>query len=456
MNRNLITIGCLAATLGLQAQTQRPTNFIIINCDDLGYGDLGAFGHPTIHTPHLDRMAFEGQRWTSFYVTSSVSSPSRASLLTGRLPVRSGMYGNERLVLFPDSPQGLPESEITIATLLRNNGYTTACVGKWHLGHLPESMPLQHGFDYFYGIPFSNDMSKKEQRLLFSNYDYEFELPFHNQNETIEFEPDQTQLTKRLTEYSISFIEKNRDNPFFLYLAHPMPHIPLYASEDFFGKSKRGLYGDAVEELDWSIGQIMNVLRENGIENNTIIIFTSDNGAWLNFGLDGGTSGLLKDGKGSTYEGGFRVPTIIWGGGVVPATVSSMGSTLDIFPTLSEIAKIELPQDRAIDGISLTNVLFQNEESLREYFPFFIGNRLHAFRRNNYKIHLLSGASSYGVRVPETSLPLLYDVEQDPSERFDISTQQPELIEELMREAEKFLLGLEIKESLFDLPAVRK
>ncbi len=224
-------------------------NFIVIFCDDLGYGDLSCFGHPTIKTPSLDKMASEGQKWTNFYVSASVSSPSRAGLLTGRLGVRTGMYGDNKVVLYPNSPQGLPESELTIASLLKQSGYATACVGKWHLGHKEPYLPLNHGFDYFYGIPFSNDMSRNEQKLK-GNPNYKFELPFYNQLQIIETEPDQTQLTKRLTEYAVSFIEQHTEDPFFLYLAHPMPHIPLYSSSSFEGKSVRGKYGDAVEEID--------------------------------------------------------------------------------------------------------------------------------------------------------------------------------------------------------------
>ncbi|MDR0506984.1 MAG: sulfatase-like hydrolase/transferase, partial [Dysgonamonadaceae bacterium] len=251
--KDLLGIAGLLFPAILPAKTPDKPNFIIINCDDLGYGDLSCFGHPSIFTPNLDRMAIEGQKWTSFYVSAAVSSPSRAGLLTGRLGVRTGMYGNEKEVLFPDSPEGLPENERTIASLLKEAGYTSACVGKWHLGHTDKSMPWNHGFDYFYGIPFSNDMSRKEQQKT-GNPNYRFELPFYNQQQVVELEPDQTLLTKRLTEYAVSFIEKEKEHPFFLYLAHPMPHVPLYASGEFQHKSLRGLYGDVVEEIDWSVG----------------------------------------------------------------------------------------------------------------------------------------------------------------------------------------------------------
>ena len=430
------------------------TNFIIINCDDLGYGDLGCFGHPTIKTPFLDQMACEGQKWSSFYVSSAVSSPSRAGLLTGRLGVRTGMYGNKKEVLFPDSPEGLPQTEQTIASLLKTAGYSTACVGKWHLGHKTESFPLNHGFDYFYGIPFSNDMSKKEQELM--NHHYSFELPFYDQEKIIEKEPDQTQLTKRLTEYAVSFIKKEKDKPFFLYLAHPMPHIPLYASEDFQGKSIRGKYGDAVEELDWSAGQILQALYDNGLSENTLVIFTSDNGPWLTYGLDGGSSGLLKDGKASTCEGGFRVPCIFWGKMVTSALISDQGSTLDILPTFCEIAGIKLPEDRVYDGVSLVNTLTNKIQSSRKVFPYFRGSELYAFRKDNYKIHFITRAAYGSGDKTFHAVPLLYDIEKDPGEQYNISSEYPEIVKLLIAEAEQFLSKIQIQNSLFDLPVSTK
>lgn len=425
-------------------------NFIIINCDDLGYGDLGCFGHPTIKTPHLDRMACEGQRWTSFYVSAAVSSPSRAGLLTGRLGIRTGMYGNKREVLFPDSPQGLPQNEITIASMLKKGGYTNACVGKWHVGHQSESMPWNHGFDYFYGIPYSNDMSKKEQALM-GNIHYQNELPFYNQQEIIEKDPDQTQFTKRLTEYAVSFIQKEKDKPFFLYLAHPMPHIPLYSSEAFQGKSIRGKYGDAVEEIDWSVGQILQTLIENGLNENTLVIFTSDNGPWLPYGLDGGSAGLLKDGKASTCEGGFRVPCIFWGNEIIPTLISGMGSTMDLLPTFCEMAGVQLLSDREYDGKSLKNTLFQKENTPHDIYPFFRGNELYAFRKGKYKIHFISRAAYGSADKTIHAVPLLYNIEEDPGEQFNIASRHPQIVQEIVQEAKKYLAGIQTKESIFDM-----
>lgn len=448
---SLITTSAFIMTGNAQAtDLESPTNIILINCDDLGYGDLGCYGHPTIKTPNLDQMACEGQRWTSFYVTSAVSSPSRAGLMTGRLGVRTGMYGDKRSVLFPDSPEGLPQSELTMATLLKQKGYISACIGKWHLGHKEESLPLKHGFDYFYGIPYSNDMSKKEQILMGNNY-YNTELPFYQQGKIIETEPDQTQLTKRLTEYAVSFIEKQKEKPFFLYLAHPMPHIPLYASEAFQGKSIRGKYGDAVEEIDWSVGQVLDALKKYNLDSNTLVIFTSDNGPWLSYGIDGGSAGLLKDGKGSTCEGGFRVPCIMWGKNIKSGIVTDMASTLDLLPTFCELAGVKLPEDREYDGESLTQVLYHKTDSPREIYPFFRGKEMYAFRKGKYKIHFIS-RPAYG---PDDrtihATPLLYDIENDPGEQYNIASKHPDIVKRLSEKAKEYLSTLVIKESIFDL-----
>lgn len=444
----LVMVNCFCADAG-EKKGDKP-NFIIINCDDLGYGDLGCFGHPTIKTPNLDRMACEGQRWTGFYVSAAVSSPSRAGLLTGRLGVRTGMYGNEREVLFPDSPKGLPESELTIASVLKQAGYVNACVGKWHVGHQSESMPWNHGFDYFYGIPYSNDMSKREQALM-GNICYETELPFYNQQEIIEKDPDQTQFTKRLTEYAVSFIKEKKDETFFLYLAHPMPHVPLYSSEAFQGKSIRGKYGDAVEEIDWSVGQIIETLTDYGLDKNTLVIFTSDNGPWLPYGLDGGSAGLLKDGKASTCEGGFRVPCIFWGNHIIPSLVTGMGCTMDLLPTFCDLSGTTLPTDRQYDGLSLKNTLLHNDNPSRDIYPFFRGNELYAFRKGKYKIHFISRAA-YG--SPDKTMhvvPLLYNIEQDPGEQYNIAKKHPEIVKEIVKEAQDYLTGIQIANSIFDM-----
>ena len=294
-------------------------NIIVIFADDMGYGDVGVFGHPTILTPNLDKLAFEGQKWTNFYVAAPVCTPSRAGIMTGRLPVRSGMCSDKHRVLFNNSKGGLPESEITIASALKNAGYATACIGKWHLGHLQPFDPNSHGFDYYYGIPYSNDMdhafpdSMNYVMACLNPKPKYFNVPLKRNHETIEQPADQTTITRRYTQETIKFIEEHKNEPFFIYMAQSMPHVPLFPSVDFKGKSLRGTYGDVIEEIDWSVGEVVKALEANGLEKNTLIVFTSDNGPWIVFGERAGSSGLLKGGKGGTYEGGMREPAIFWG-----------------------------------------------------------------------------------------------------------------------------------------------
>ena len=284
------------------SETIRP-NLVVIFCDDLGYGDLGTFGHPTIRTPNLDRMAQEGQKWTHFYAAASVCTPSRAALLTGRLPVRNGMMSPKSRVLFPDSASGIPENEVTLAEALRAQGYATGCVGKWHLGHLPQYLPTNNGFDSYFGIPYSNDMDqtrKGSTRDLVKTARIEYwNVPLLRDREVVERPADQRTITKRYSEEAVRFIRENRERPFFLYLAHSLPHVPLFASEEFLGTSKRGLYGDVVEEIDHGVGQIMQTLTDLGIAERSLVVFTSDNGPWLPYKEHGGSAGLLREGKGS-------------------------------------------------------------------------------------------------------------------------------------------------------------
>ena len=333
-------------------QGRATPNIIIVFADDLGYGDLGSYGHPSIATPNLDRMAREGQRWTNFYAAASVCTPSRASILTGRLSVRNGMASHKRRVLFPDSKYGLPHDEITLAEQLKKAGYSTACIGKWHLGHRETDLPTNHGFDYYFGIPYSNDMDMVHH-LSWQDYWQQpdsliktehFNVPLIRNTTILERPADQHSITGRYTEETIDFIKRNKERPFFIYLAHSLPHIPLFVSKPFEGRSRRGLYGDVIEEIDHGIGKILETLREQSLENNTLVIFTSDNGPWLTFGKNGGSAGLLKAGKGTTYEGGMRVPGIFWGPGYIePAVVYELGSTLDLFVTLSLMAGTDLP-----------------------------------------------------------------------------------------------------------------
>ncbi|HEX6069762.1 MAG TPA: sulfatase [Longimicrobiaceae bacterium] len=427
------------------AQDPRP-NIIVIFADDLGYGDLGLYGHPTIRTPNLDRMAAEGIKLTQFYTAASVCTPSRAGLLTGRLPVRSGMAGDRSRVLFPNSTGGLPQSEITIAEALKERGYATAAIGKWHLGHLPEFLPRRHGFDLYYGIPYSNDMESAQRG--------DPPLPLMRNEEIIEQPADQTTLTRRYTEVAIDFMRANRDRPFFIYLPHTFPHVPLYASDAFRGRSPRGIYGDVVEEMDWSVGRILEALREMGIAERTLVVFTSDNGPWLTQGLEGGTAGLLREGKGSTWEGGMRVPAIAWWPGTIaPARVSqALATTMDLFPTAVAMAGATPPADREMDGVSLLPLLRGEREEVRETVFFYRGTRLFAVRKGAWKGHFVT-QSGYGGGPAQTHEPLaLYRLDQDPSEIHDVAADHPQVVAELLAEAERHRATLAPVVSQLDLP----
>ncbi len=414
-------------------------NFVIIFCDDLGYGDIGAFGHPTINTPNLDRLASEGQRWTSFYVAASVCTPSRAGLLTGRLPIRSGMCDDRHRVLFPNSFGGLPQSEITIARALKQAGYTTACIGKWHLGHLPEYLPTNHGFDYYYGIPYSNDMDAETDGAQTI-----YNVPLHRNLEIIERPAEQTTLTKRYTEESIKFIHKNKDSHFFLYLAHTMPHIPLFRSGDFEDVSLRGLFGDVIEEIDWSTGEIIKALKDAGIERNTLVLFTSDNGPWAIMKLNGGSPGILTGEKGATFEGGMREPTIFWWPGrIPPGTVMDMGATMDIFPTFCKLAGVEVPGDRVYDGGDISQALFGTGHTDRDVVFYYRGSRIFAVRKGPYKAHFITKTAYGRDDEMQHDPPLLFHLEHDPSELYNIADQHPGVIEDIRTEVEKHRQTLE-------------
>jgi arylsulfatase A-like enzyme len=411
-------------------------NFIIIYCDDLGYGDIGPYGNKVHRTPNLDRMAAEGVVFTDFYVTSGVCSPSRSSLMTGSYAQRVDMHVNARpwgsvgrQVLFPKAQKGLNPNEITIAEILKEQGYSTACIGKWHLGDQPDFLPTKQGFDYYYGIPYSNDM----------NRDY-CPLPLMKGEIVIEAPVDQNTITKRYTEEVISFIDKNKDKPFFVYLPHAMTHNPLHAGEEFRGKSANGIYGDAVEEIDWSTGQILDYLKEIGIEKNTMVVFSSDNGAASRFG---GTNQPLSGWKGSTMEGGMRVPGIFWWPETLkPLTVeNSMATTMDLLPTIAYLAEGKLPVDRILDGYNIFD-LMNGESTKSPYnaFYYYQLEQLQAIRLGPWKLHLPLD-SMYGnfhtAQIVEGRPMALYNLEVDIKETNNISAQHPEIVDDLLKEAEK-------------------
>jgi arylsulfatase A-like enzyme len=424
-----------AAPSSVAADAPRP-NVVFILADDLGYGDLSSYGATGIETPQIDRLAREGLRFTDFYSAGNTCSPSRAALMTGRYPLRSGVNA----VLFHDTPEGLPQSEVTLAELLRDAGYYTGMIGKWHLGNTDEFMPWNHGFDEFFGVAHSNDEKN------FFLYDGPHRIPE---------EVDQSRLIRRYTDRALEFLERasQRDQPFFLYLAHDAPHIPLYPSEGFVGRSRRGTYGDVVQELDASVGEILEALESLGIDDETIVVFTSDNGPWLAMRDWGGSAGGLREGKTTTFEGGHRVPALVRWPGRVPAgtEVRAMANMMDWFPTLAALAGGRLADDRPIDGRSLAGVLSGRGD--REATPFFYyrlrvpfgdpAASIGAVRDGRWKLvlpqrgypHLLEPLVKAGLYRHGL---LLFDLEADRGEQHDVSADHPDVVARLREEIDRF------------------
>jgi arylsulfatase A-like enzyme len=480
----LITLSACSqkpTTVGASDINARPPNIIILFAHDLGYGDLGSYGHPYIRTPELDQLARLGQRWTDFYVAAPVCSPSRAALLTGRLPVRSGLYGDQVRVYFPAEPGGFPADEVSIAEALKQRGYAAGIFGKWHLGDAEHAYPTQHGFDEWLGIPYSNDMnwvdepSFDEMRAMAARGELEerariyaprpgkyaepreeyFASPLitstANGESSIEQPVAQSNLTRRYTQAAIDFMGRNADKPFLLYLPYTMPHTPLFRSDEFAGTSLGGRYGDVVEEIDSSVGEIRRAVESLGLAENTLIIFSSDNGPWLTMKEEGGSAGLLRMGKGSTFEGGVRVPAIFyWPGKIEPRVVSEIGSTLDVFATVMGLA--DLDNSTGIDGYDLAPVLFRGEASPRAELPYYRGGTLYAYRVDNWKLHfLLEGA--YGQPPERTQLPTpeLYNLSRDPAEKFNVAAENPEVVERILNAVQRHQEGLDKQPPLFDI-----
>ena len=444
-------VGRLGMLDASTARAEKP-NFVIIMADDLGYGDLACYGHPTIRTPELDRMAAEGMRLTQFYSGSPVCTPSRAALMTGRYPARSGLCGQRR-VLFPDSIGGLPDSEITLAEALAPAGYRSTCIGKWHLGYQPQYLPPNHGFEHYFGIPYSNDMGAETAGGRLRGWP---KTPLIRDLAVVEEDPDQTQLTRRYTEEAIAFLREaaTGDQPFLLYLPHTMPHVPIFASEKFKGSSPRGLYGDVITELDWSTGEILRTLRETGLAANTLVFFTSDNGPWLSQGLGGGSAGLLREGKGSTWEGGVRVPGIAWWPEHVPAgrVSPAIASAMDLFTTCVALAGAPQPKDRPIDGLDISPVLLHDEPGPRQTLFFYRDTEVTAVRHGPWKAHFKT-QSGYGQPKPDAHEPaLLYHLDRDPSEKIDVAARQPDIVAELTRLASEHTASFQPAPSQLDAP----
>jgi len=434
------------------AHAEKP-NIIIIFADDLGYGDLGCYGHPSIRTPHLDRMAREGMRFTDFYSAAEVCTPSRAALLTGRYPIRSGMCHNQFRVLRNISTGHLPENEVTLAELLKGQGYATGYVGKWHLGvwaNNPAGHPKNHGFDFAYGLPHSNDMDPQPGRTKEEDSkedpDQKFWAPPLFEGESLIEKPaDQTTLTRRYTEQAVKFIGEKKGGPFFLYFPHTFPHTPLYASEQFRGKSPRGRYGDVVEEIDWSVGQVLDAVRQAGIEKNTFVFFSSDNGPWLIRNLAGGSAGLLRDGKGSTWEGGMRVPGIAWMPGKVAAgaVCREVASTMDLFTTCATWAGAKVPADRPIDGLDITPLLTATGTVKRDGYFYYRGPTLFAVRLGKWKAHYLTQAGYFQPKPEPRDPPLLFDLSADPGESFNVAAEHPDVLRDIAAAVERHRANLQ-------------
>lgn len=445
MNNKLLLLSALG-TLSVPCMANDPANVIIINLDDVGYGDFsfnGAYGYKT---PNIDKMAAEGMRFTHFLAAQPISGASRAGLLTGCYPNRIGFSGAPG----PGSDYGIHPDEMTLGELVKQKGYNTAIYGKWHLGDAPQFLPLQNGFDEYYGLPYSNDMwpFHPQQGEIFNFPD----LPTYEGNKIIGYNTDQTKFTTDYTDRTIQFIKKNKNKPFFIYLAHSMPHVPLAVSDKFKGKSEQGLYGDVMMEIDWSVGEVLRTLRELGLEENTLVVLTSDNGPWTNYGNHAGSAGGLREAKATTFDGGNRIPCIMyWKGKIEPGTTcNKLASNIDLLPTVAEVTGSPLPK-RKIDGVSLMPLVRgEKDANPRKSFVYYYNrNDLEAVTDGMFKLVFPHKYVTYGAYVPGndgqpgklTNIDLtkaeLYDLRRDPGERYDVLSQYPQEASKLMEIADK-------------------
>lgn len=457
---SLVLFSCAEKKKELQPEV--PPNVILIFTDDQGYQDVGTFGSPNIETPNLDQMAKDGIKLTSFYSAQPICSASRAGILTGCYPNRIGIHN----ALGPDSPTGINALEMTIAEMLKNIGYKTAIFGKWHLGDSPKFLPTRHGFDEFFGIPYSNDMwpYHPQQGTVF-NFG---PLPLYENETVLDTLTDQSQLTTQITERSVDFINRNKNNPFFLYVPHPQPHVPLFVSDKFKGKSERGLYGDVIMEIDWSVGEILAALKKNGLEDNTVVIFTSDNGPWLSYGNHAGSALPFREGKGTAWEGAQREPFIMrYPNKITPGkTIDIPVMAIDILPTIAEITGARLP-NLTIDGKSALSLLTgKSQESPQEaYFFYYRINELMGVRYGKWKMYFPHTYRTMDGQEPgKDGLPgeyrmiemeeiELYDVTTDISETKNVAEEYPEVVDKIKVLANE--MRHELGDSLLELEGTK-
>ena len=441
----------LAALLHTASAAARLPNVIVIFCDDLGYADIGPFGCKAYTTPHLDRMAREGRKFTNFHVSQAVCSASRAALLTGCYNNRIGIHG----ALGPGAKIGIHANEMTMAELFKQKGYATGMAGKWHLGHLPQFLPVRHGFDEYLGLPYSNDMWPHHPEAKMGTYP---KLPLieGDQVKDPDITPEkQPFLTTWYAERAVKFIEKNKDRPFFFYLAHAMPHVPLFVIDKFKGKSGAGLFGDVIQEIDWSVGEVFAALKKHGLDDNTLVIFTSDNGPWLSYGNQAGSAGPLREGKGTAWEGGTRVPCVMRWPGKLPAGTSSgeMLMTIDLLPTFAKLIGAKLPTHK-IDGLDVWPLLVGENGAKNPhdaYYSYYANNELQAMfsPEGRWKLQLPHGfrtlagrpggkdgipAKYEGAKVEQAEL---YDLHNDIGEKTDVASSNPAIVQRLLALAEK-------------------
>jgi arylsulfatase A-like enzyme len=436
----LVAVVYLSATALGAAPADRPPNFVLIFADDLGYGDVGCFGAKGYSTPNIDRLAKEGIKFTDFYVAQAVCSASRTALLTGCYPNRLGILG----ALGPTSKIGISDDERTIAQVLKPRAYATAVFGKWHLGHHPRFLPTRHGFDEYFGLPYSNDMWPKHP----TNRSFP-DLPLIDGEKVVESNPDQRMLTTWYTERAVRFIHAHKERPFLLYVPHSMSHVPLHVSDKFAGRTERGLFGDVIAEIDWSVGQILSALSEEGLDDRTLVLFTADNGPWLSYGDHAGSAGPLREGKGTAFEGGVREPFVARWPGHIPAgsVCREPAMTIDLLPTFAKLAGAQPPDDRIIDGRDISPLLLGQPDarSPHEALYFFWGRDLHAVRSGRWKLHLRHPYASletpgsggkpgqYRTRTIELSL---FDLESDPGETTNVAASHPDVVQRLQQLAE--------------------